>query len=199
MELFRKDWTNKDFDLISDIILNKIILVANDTKYRICEIEMYLQNEDHKDLYVHCNPEQKNYGTFYFHKYQNGTYKSGTWKGLDIVFGNKNKYFGILIRSIMNLDTEEFIEGPCRCVNTILQEFGFKTVADFFVNNKPQITLDDSDLHLKSCVMEHKDIYSGTRIGLSNKYPEYKDRMYRYVIYQNKIKKGKKSLIKNNF
>lgn len=40
MELFRKDWTNKDFDLISDIILNDIILVANDTKYCICEIEM---------------------------------------------------------------------------------------------------------------------------------------------------------------
>ena len=198
MELFRKDWTEENFNLISDIILNKIVLVTNETKYRICEIEMYLQNEDHKDLYVHCNPDQKNYGTFYFHKYNNGTYKSGTWKGLDIVLGDKNKYFGILIRSIMNLDTEQFIEGPCRCVNTILHEFSCETVADFFANKKTQITLDDCELYLEKSNLEPKDIYIGTRIGLSNKYPEYKNKMYRYVIYQNKIKKEKKSLIKNN-
>ena len=35
----------------------------------------------------------------YFHKFKNGSYKEGTFKGMDISLGNsdKNIYFGILI------------------------------------------------------------------------------------------------------
>jgi len=37
---------------------------------------------------------------WYFHRYGSKGYKSGTYKGLDITFGQDSMYGGILIRSI---------------------------------------------------------------------------------------------------
>lgn len=66
---------------------------------------------------------QKNLGQWYFHKFGK-SYKSGTYKGLDITFGKGSiAHGGILIRAISQLDpppVNEFIEGPCNCVNKIL-------------------------------------------------------------------------------
>lgn len=78
MELFNENYTHEDFETISDLILNKMVLNSGNSKYRICEIEMYYKNNSHPDKYVHSNPDQKSYGKFYFHKYWNGAFKSGT-------------------------------------------------------------------------------------------------------------------------
>lgn len=200
MNLFGQNLTENDFNNIAEQILNKMTLIVKNKIFRICEIEMYLRTSTHPDLYVHSNKDQQNFGKFYFHKYANGTYKSGTWKGIDIVLGNSDKYFGILIRSIMEIETNTFIEGPCRCVNKILEQFGFDNCADFFnsrINNLEQISLDDPELKLVLANnLEQKDIYVGTRIGLSDKYSEYQLKLYRFVIYENKIKKEKKTLVK---
>lgn len=199
MNLFDKNSTENDFYKISNKILNQLILNVKNKKFRICEIEMYLRTDTHPDLYVHSNSDQLNFGKFYFHKYYNGTYKSGTWKGMDIVLGGPNKYFGILVRSMMDLESGEFIEGPCKCVNKILEQFGFGNVSELFEsrpNNQEQISIDDVDLKLEiNDQLEIKKIFTGTRIGLSDKYPEYKNKQYRFVIYENKIKKEKKNLI----
>src|SRR5438309_9171063 len=104
------------FAEIADQILNRSVLTVKDTKYRICEIEMYLHSSDHPD---HCHSDQMENSKFYFHKFKNGTFKAGTFKGLDIVYGRENVYFGILIRSIEQLDTGKFVEGSCNCVITI--------------------------------------------------------------------------------
>jgi hypothetical protein len=118
---------------------------------------------------------------------------------MDIVLGEKNKYFGILIRSIMDLNTGEFIEGPCKCVNKILEQFGAKNLNELFESRKNKtelISLNDNDLALvKKNILPAKKVYVGRRIGLSDKYPEYKNKMYRFVIYENKIKKEKKTLV----
>jgi hypothetical protein len=103
-------------------------------------------------------------------------------------------------RSMMDLDSGEFIEGPCKCVNKILEQFGFNNVADLFdsrTNKHEQIRLDDPDLKLvyPTNKLDQKEIFTGTRIGLSDKYPDYQARQYRFVIFENKIKKEKKNLI----
>ncbi len=74
-----------------------------------------------------------------------GNYKSGTYKGLDLTFGIPDRSIGgILIRSLMPVSVEKdgdvikviggskdtFIEGPCNCVNKILQETCGKDIKD---------------------------------------------------------------------
>lgn len=199
MELFNQNYVHTDFEIIADIILNKLVLRAGGKKFRICEIEMYLKNQAHNDKYVHSNQDQKSYGKFYFHKYWNGTFKSGTWKGLDIVLGNDNKYFGILIRSIMDLDTNEFIEGPCKSVNKILEQFNCTDVAQLFNNEFAgidQISMTNEKINLaKDNTLTKLDMFKGPRIGLSDKYPDYQNLLYRYATNITKIKKNRKTFI----
>ena len=188
-------------DKMAESILNKHQLLIPDTdgelhEYRICEIEFYVKNENHKDEYTHQDELQKTYGKWYFHRTKSGNYKGGTYKGVDLTFGNEDTYFGVLIRSICSTDGGEFIEGPCRCVNTILELNDCKNVGDYMEDRvNPPSARSTSNFHIKRCTgLEKYDIYSGPRIGLSNKYPEFKDRSYRYVIMYDKLKKDKKEL-----
>lgn len=91
---------NTSFNELAEIILNKSAIKIIDRIFRICEIEFYKCNEEHRDTYTHCDKDQKTKCHFYFHKYKTGTYKSGTYKCLDITNGDKKTYFGILIRSV---------------------------------------------------------------------------------------------------
>lgn len=44
---------------------------------------------------------------------------------MDITFGDKETktYFGILIRSMQNIDTNKFFTGYCICVNELLKYY----------------------------------------------------------------------------
>lgn len=184
---------------IANILLNKSVLSVSDSLYRIVEVEFYYKSDIHNDEYVHCDPDQLLKNTFYFHKFKTGTYKAGTFKGLDITLGDKDEdvYFGILIRAIQNLDTLEIIEGPCKSVNKILEEYEVDKIIDFtnkeifdiFENRQNFVLLNEEDR------LEIQKIASGPRIGLSDKYPEFKNRPYRFAIYKEKIKKQKRSLL----
>ena len=58
----------------------------------------------------------------------NGTYKAGTYKGLDLAFGRDEEAFGgILIRSVCSLDNK-FIEGPCLTVDNVLDKTKSMTI-----------------------------------------------------------------------
>ena len=69
-----------------------------------------------------------------------------------------------------------------------------KTLKDFAVDgrsatkNDPNFVIEDNNDLIKEVVAE------GPRIGLSDKYPDYLNRNYRFVIFKNKIKKKKRSL-----
>ena len=191
---------------IGNEILNEYVLCAKDKKYRICEIEFYMKNAEHNDEYVHCAKEQKNKFGFYFHKYHNGTFKSGTWKGMDLCFGDENTFYGVLIRSMLDIETNEFIEGPCKCANTVLNNFNCSSTNELYEQmkdneNSPfKFTQNNdffnkkSELHIeKTNDMPLKEIYWATRIGLSDKYPEFKNKLYRYCTHKEKIKKEKKN------
>jgi len=186
--------TSQNFNDIANKFLNESALSVNNEIYRILEIEIYLHDKTHSDIYSHCDADQLQYGGFYFHKFKNGTFKSGTFKGMDVSLGNAEtqKYCGILIRAIQNMKTSEIIEGPCLSVNRILQEYKASDIKEFVAQKY------DNPLKLIDYKHSVEQIYVGPRIGLQSKTSkvvksvEFVDKDYRYLIY--KTKKGRKSL-----
>jgi 3-methyladenine DNA glycosylase Mpg len=219
-KLFKDCYLPSDFEALAHQLLNESVLIVNSgatttttlpTKhYRLCEIEMYYKNRsDHNDEYVHGHQDQLKHAHFYFHRYHNGTYKAGTYKGMDITFGNENVYFGVLVRSIEDLDTGEFTEGPCRVVNKLLESFQVNNVKELFATHFPslqQISVDNPRLQLSSGVttasqspilstLTEEKVYRGPRIGLSDKFPLFKNRPYRFAIKIKKIRKERNTLV----
>jgi hypothetical protein len=124
------------------------------------------------------------------------SFKEGTWKGLDITLGNSDNFCGILIRSIYNVKTRKFIEGPCNSVMAILEKYDCVNVKDFLSPNEIlNCRKNDRDFILKKARMKNRKIYQGPRIGLSDKYPEYRLAPYRFTTYIDMIKKDKKALV----
>lgn len=188
------------FNKIAETLLNTTILVIKDRKFRICEIEFYLYSRDHPDEYSHKNQDSLSYGVFTFHRYHNGTYRSGTWKGLDIAFGDlsQNKHCGILIRSIQDMADGVLTEGPCLSVNKILSILGSSTVKEYMKDRKDLIPIynDNEDFRLEhDSNLIHHVISCGPRVGLSDKYPEYKNLPYRFGILTPLLKKQKNWIV----
>lgn len=186
------------FYAMADRLLNECYLLVNGKKFRLAEIEFYLKTVHHPDDYAHCNPDQLVMHAFYFHRFKNGTYKNGNYRGLDLSFGDAdaNAFFGILIRAICDIKTGAITEGPCNVVNRILAEYGYDNIMDFTNGENLNIFENHHDFLLVPCetLIRHR-IYHGPRIGLSDKYPEYQMRKYRFVIYRNRIKKQKSKLV----
>jgi len=203
MSITSAETNHTNFNELADKLLNKTVLFVNDKKYRIVEIEFYYKNNEHNDEYTHCDPDQKTFGAFYFHKFRNGSYKSGTFKGMDMTFGDSNdttniKYFGILIRSVIDLSNNSIIEGPCNCVNAFLNNFGFKNVNEYMNAKIPNLKIYNKDdkfyiSHDQTEIkgLNKETIYKGPRVGLSDKYPDFLVKNYRYCILKNRIKKQK--------
>lgn len=185
-----------DFDKIANTLLNKSTLCIADKEFRICEIEFYLKNDEHNDVYTHADEDQKSVGKWYFHK-RGGAYKGGTFKGLDLTFG-KDSYGGVLIRSIQNNQTNKIIEGPCRVVNQILSLTNNLAIKDLVPFNAPQLDALDptSPLYVKSSALKDKEeIFTGPRVGLTLRYTtedrkDYLMKPYRYLIKFPSIKKN---------
>src|SRR5262245_34050451 len=76
------------FRRMADVLLNKATLRIHDIPHRFTEIEFYFKGGKHQDDFAHCDPIQKRFGVWYFHR-TGGEYRSGTYKGLDIAFGSE--------------------------------------------------------------------------------------------------------------
>ncbi len=194
------DLENINADSIEEIaktLLNKYVLIVDDTEYRMAEIEFYVKCTPHDDKYTHGDVNQKAFGKWYFHRYPNGSYKGGTYKGVDLTLGDKDTCFGILIRSIYNAETDEMIDGPCKTVNKILEHYKCADVPAYMDDKDDPLSATSKDnFHVKrKNGLNAETIYKGPRIGLSDKYPEWKDIKYRYLIKKNMIKKGKNTLV----
>ena len=142
---------------------------------------------------------------WYFHRYGSKGYKSGTYKGLDLTFGSKlkNLFGGILIRSIQNLSTGELIEGSCNCVTAIFKQFGVSEVNEFLDKvqkgfDKTKVLDSSNVIHIvenDKAVLKH-EIFKSSRVGLTLKGEEEERfrfifKNYRFMLWPNKIKKGK--------
>jgi len=116
-----KDFEER-FAQISDQLLNTVALVINGKRYRFTEVEYYFTCSTHNDPFTHCDDVQYTLANWYFHK-SGKSYKSGSYKGLDISIGNSEKEAGgILIRSIESLDgTANVVCGPSKTVDKVLE------------------------------------------------------------------------------
>ena len=198
-DIFKLDTSKPTNELVvkmAQILLQNYIICVKNNRFQICEIEFYINSESHPDTYTHGDPLQKNYGKIYFHKSNGKSYKGGTFKGMDLTFGNENMFFGILIRSMYDIDNKTMICGPCNCVNMILSLNNCSNVGEFMEKRMEPFdaTQDKSICFVKNNIPFQDQIYLGTRIGLSDKYPEWKNKLYRFVSKVNLIKKEKKKL-----
>ena len=148
-------------------------------------------------------PVQKTVGKWYLHRLSaknNLSFKFGTLKGMDLSFGSEKFFGGILIRSIKNIKTGEYIEGPCLTVNKLLENKGCKECKELNLKTWPDHDGDAFDLncelaHLEfTSVLEKRALVTSPRVGLTlNKYDEEKEKYvmadYRFLTYPELCKK----------
>lgn len=186
---------------VANTLLNKSHLKCKNKIYRICEVEFYLLDKTHNDEYTHANKNQMRYGRWYFHRYPNGAYKGGTYKGMDLTLGSpkSNKYCGVLIRSLYDLTNKTMIEGPCKVVNELLSLHGFDNTKDFMAGKPDPLSAvrskNNSFIYIRdNLTLNEEEIFTTERIGLSDKYPKWRDVHYRFLTKKQLIKKGKKNI-----
>lgn len=152
----------QDFLRIASELMNSWVLKIETAEYRITEIEFYFNSSFHNDDYAHSHILQKESGRWYFHG-----------SGVDLTFGSKDIYGGILIRAIYNLKSQNYIYGPINCITEIFSnlttiyesKFNFGLVP---ANNKK---------------LDFEKVISAPRVGLNEKKnPEMINKYYRYLI-----------------
>lgn len=195
----------KLFDQLAETVINESVLVVCGKKLRFREIEFYVNHPNHKDIYTHSDPDQKRAGFWYFHKIGKA-YRGGTYKGLDISIGGSNFYGGILLRSLLNIESGEIIEGSCLCVDNIIKIIqkaypGTDSIQQIVehANFKEKVLDQTGMIHIEKLPdkQEKYKTYKGPRVGLGAKCPEFLNKLYRYVVLPAKVKKGKETLVKS--
>lgn len=192
MEVYRNvNIDSSDFDSIAEILMRHAVIHSADRLYRLREIEFYLHSDNHPDPYVHCHPLQKEFGKIYVHR-RGKSFREGTYRGSDLTFGGSDRWFGILIRGIIPMsESKEAKEadGPCLSVNQFLASHGHDNLTAYSqLKNDPDagklisVKYDPTPLHNNALI-------KGSRIGLSDAHPEYKNRPYRYGLSGYKYKK----------
>ena len=157
-------------------IINNYILQIDNLRIELKELEFYFFDcEKHPDIYVHQNELQKETSNFlYVHD------SWGNYGGLDLTFGNKKYYGGILIRGI-KLNTA-YIAGPATLRNYIMEHLGKK------FNTYSDMQKYFNEIRNKICLIKKNgsssatEIMHSTRYGLGKKEnPIYKNALYRFL------------------
>ncbi|KAI9240567.1 MAG: hypothetical protein BYD32DRAFT_408168 [Podila humilis] len=194
------------FDKIAMYLMNSVAMVVNDKHYyRLVEIEFYLNGGKHLDVFTHSDKDQKTCGEWYFHK-MNGSYKGGSYKGLDITFGRHDTCFGgILVRGIQlsNDPMAIIIEGPCLVVDQVLKHTNSKMIINLVDNSSFSKSIFSETSLLRIVPTKQKIIrplIKCPRVGLRLKKAdkervEYLMREYRYLNIPEQHSKGKPYII----
>lgn len=227
--IYQKQEAEKQFSALSDKLFNNFVLVTQEAKYRLTEIEFYYTNicseeieipdhfppeaglpymlEDfhqtgfsHPDPYTHGFFNQNKSDCWYLHS--NGkSLKNGNYKGLDLTIGNEGEFSfgGILIRGIRNISGEEYINGPSKVVDRIMQDLkkenikemsNILTLSALDKNNEIYI----ADYGIDDSTYKHEVPIQTTRFGLKKKLEDTGDfieRPYRFIIELNPLHKFK--------
>ena len=70
------------------------------------------------------------------------SFKAGTYKGINITYGSDGVQGAFLIRALKDMDTSEYIEGPCNCSTLLLGIYGHKEFKTLDLKSWPH---DDGD------------------------------------------------------
>jgi hypothetical protein len=204
--LFRKPATINDssveswFQQMAQQLLSGTQLVIANESHRFVEVEFYYCGEGHADPFTHRDPLQRECGRWYFHR-TGGMYRSGSFKGFDLTFGDGTAFGGCLIRGIETPDGT-LIDGPSLCVDYLIEKTKSKSVADLDSAIAGRVAWDaDNPLYLHPASAD-RTLYRSGRVGLSLKkakpaseMPRYLLRAYRYLSEPRRTSKGKAYLV----
>ncbi len=208
LSLFKKpadfnDGANADawFTRIAERLLNGCRLIVGGAAHRFIEVEMYYYDTAHPDPFTHREQLQKECGRWYFHRTR-GEYRGGSFKGVDVTFGDGTAFGGVLIRGI-ELPDGTVIDGPSLCVDHLLDSTGAADVAtlDKAIANRP-VWDTSSPVHVEEAAVEQRPLYRSARVGLSLKRspkapepPRFVMRLYRFLSQPRKTAKGKLHMV----
>lgn len=205
METKLKKFIKKnDLNGLATYVLSNLYICANGNIYRMIEIELYIYNNTHKDIFTHRHSKQSEFFIWYFHQMseRENSYKGGTYKGLDIACGFDGGYHGILIRAVVNLSDQTVIEGPCNVVNEILRQSEVDSIQELITDRlENNLSCTNPMLFIGSTPFDPTTIYTAPRIGLTLKgnnaaaKQSFINKHYRYIIFKDKIKKEKRKMI----
>lgn len=152
------------FKSVAEFFMMRKRLKCGENIYKIVECEFYFfqENGDHKDIYTHKAKEQLSFGKWYDHG-----------SGLDITIGNeKDTYGGILIRSLQNVNSGQYINGPLNIKKEL-----FFNMGDVLNPVYSPYFIDILDKQISP-------IYSVKRVGLNKNKQNanfYYSRKYRFI------------------
>jgi len=186
------------FNALAQRLLNESALIIGGVAHQLVEIECYYHGSEHCDPFAHCDPMQEQSRRWYFHRV-GGSYRGGSFKGLDISFGTSQGDFGgILIRTLTD-PRGKHINGCSLCVDHMLTTTGHDHVAslDRAVHGR-DVADTESILHLRALDVPRQDTVIATaRVGLTLKRAHANPEMPRYIMRRYRfltdptIKKGK--------
>ncbi len=201
------------FDRLAERFLNGCTLHVGEVTYRLSEIEFYYHSPRHPDPFVHGHPLQKNPGAWYLHRHGSG-FRGGSFKGIDLCFGNRVSYGGILLRSIAvaagnahpsgggptEIQDVELISGPSLVVDALMNNLHAASVAelDRMISRYPAWSRKNP-LHISLQRRRPIPIWRTQRVGLkpsqSDVAERYRSAHYRYLNEPRRITKGRGLLI----
>lgn len=195
-----------DFDpwiaSVVGFLLNGAELVAGGAVYRFAELEAYYDGPGHYDLFAHSDPVQLENGRWYFHRTR-GEYRGGSFKGLDLAFGDGTAHVGVLIRTIVSADGT-LIDGPSLTVDHLLEKTKASGVATLDAMIAGRKVWDaTTPLFVRECPTPRTaTVYRSSRVGLSLKKakgkpdaPRFVGKPYRFLTEPREISKGKVHLV----
>lgn len=189
------------FARIADVLLNRTRWVIGGRPHRIIECEFYYRGPAHDDPFTHGDPVQVHAGRWYFHKTA-GAYRGGSFKGVDVTFGDGTARGGILIRGVERPD-ETFIDGPSLLVDYVLRTSGSASVAELDRWIGERLAWDAAGpMHFEEISSLGREILACARVGLSFRraragttMPAYLTRPYRFLTEPRATSKGKPHMV----
>lgn len=190
------------FDELARQLLTDCNLLITGQPHRIVEIEFYYHSPDHPDPFTHRDPMQQEFGRWYFHR-AGGTYRNGSFKGLDLAIGNVDAHGGILLRGLETPDGK-LVDGPSLLVNHLLTVTGTEGIAALDAAINGRLAWDaSSPLRLEAVATDDpRRVFRSARVGLSLKrargnteMPRFILRPYRYLTEPRRTAKGKLLLV----
>jgi len=188
------------FARIAQCLLGSYRLRVAGSPCRLVEIEFYFDGEPHRDPFAHRHPEQATSGRWYFHRI-GASYRGGSFKGVDLTFGDGDSRGGVLVRSF-ETSSGELVVGPSLCVDHVLAATGSSSVAALASAIGGRSAFDaTSPLHLVEDTALDVTIFRSARVGLTLK--RHNDalavdrlaRPYRFLTEPRRVTKGRPELI----
>ena len=187
------------FDRIAAHLLNRARLVVGGKAHRLMEVEVYYHSPEYSDPFAHRDPSQLHLGRWYFHR-TGGTYRGGSFKGLDLAFGGNAAHAGVLIRGVETPDGT-LVDGPSKTVDHLLSELNCPTVAtlDTACGTNP-VWQHGALLGLTTAEDLNRPVFACARVGLSLKKRKHQPddpafrflfRRHRYLTEPTRTAKGK--------